>query len=509
MVFSIRYTHFATRLTNGSPGGQNILDLIIIGGGINGAGIARDAAGRGLSVALFEQDDLGEHTSSASTKLIHGGLRYLEHFEFRLVREALIERESLLRIAPHIIWPLEFHLPHSRAMRPAWLIRAGLFLYDHLAKREFLQASRTLRLKSNPTLKPTIKKAFSYADCWVEDSRLVILNAMDAHLRGATIHPRTKVLSARPDGKTWHVETTAGAFKSRALINAAGPWVSEVLNHTIGRNTQSSVRLIKGSHIITKRLYPERHAYILQNPDKRIVFVIPYEDDFSLIGTTDIPHESILEKPQATEAEIQYLCDSVNRYFKSPITPEDTIWTYSGVRPLFDDHSKSASAITRDYVLELDTASGAPLLSIFGGKITTYRKLAEHALEKLLPAMGQKPGKSWTATAALPGGLIENFPEFERLLRVRNGHLDPANLHRLAYSYGTLTDLFVNQDMGEDFGAGLHQSEVDYLVKQEWARTPEDILFRRTKLGLHTQEDTSEKLSRYLKTKATGLKLLA
>jgi glycerol-3-phosphate dehydrogenase len=491
------------------PEAKKIFDLIIIGGGINGAGIARDAAGRGLSVALFEQDDLGEHTSSASTKLIHGGLRYLEHFEFRLVREALIERESLLRIAPHIIWPLEFHLPHSRAMRPAWLIRAGLFLYDHLAKREFLQASRTLRLKSNPTLKPTIKKAFSYADCWVEDSRLVILNAMDAHLRGATIHPRTKVLSARPDGKTWHVETTAGAFKSRALINAAGPWVSEVLNHTIGRKTQSSVRLIKGSHIITKRLYPERHAYILQNPDKRIVFVIPYEDDFSLIGTTDIPHESILEKPQATEAEIQYLCDSVNRYFKSPITPEDTIWTYSGVRPLFDDHSKSASAITRDYVLELDTASGAPLLSIFGGKITTYRKLAEHALEKLLPAMGQKPGKSWTATAALPGGLIENFPEFERLLRVRNGHLDPANLHRLAYSYGTLTDLFVNQDMGEDFGAGLHQSEVDYLVKQEWARTPEDILFRRTKLGLHTPEDTSEKLSRYLKTKATGLKLLA
>jgi glycerol-3-phosphate dehydrogenase len=491
------------------PEAKKIFDLIIIGGGINGAGIARDAAGRGLSVALFEKDDLGEHTSSASTKLIHGGLRYLEHFEFRLVREALIERERLLRIAPHIIWPLEFLLPHSRTMRPAWMIRAGLFLYDHLAKREFLPASRTIRIKSSATLKPSVKKAFCYADCWVEDSRLVILNAMDAHLRGAKIFPRTKVLSARPDGKIWQLETTEGLFKSRALINAAGPWVSEVLNTTIGRNTTSAVRLIKGSHIITRRLYPERHAYILQNPDKRIVFVIPYEDDFSLIGTTDIPHESILEKPQATEAEIQYLCDSVNRYFKSPITPEDTIWTYSGVRPLFDDHSKSASAITRDYVLELDTASGAPLLSIFGGKITTYRKLAEHALEKLLPAMGQKPGKSWTATAALPGGLIENFPEFERLLRVRNGHLDPANLHRLAYSYGTLTDLFVNQDMGEDFGAGLHQSEVDYLVKQEWARTPEDILFRRTKLGLHTQEDTSEKLSRYLKTKATGLKLLA
>jgi glycerol-3-phosphate dehydrogenase len=479
-----------------------IFDLIIIGGGINGAGIARDAAGRGLSVALFEQNDLAEHTSSASTKLIHGGLRYLEHYEFRLVREALIEREILLRIAPHIIWPLEFWLPHGRNQRPAWMIRLGLFLYDHLARREVLPSSHAVRLKKSDILKPVYKKAFSYADCWVEDSRLVVLNAMDAAKRGAKIFTRTKVLSAQPQGRIWQVETEAGAYTSRAIVNAAGPWVSDVLTHTLGRNTAHGVRLVKGSHIITDRLYPDDQAFILQNPDKRIVFVIPYERKFSLIGTTDIPYDSDPAAVRIADDEIEYLCTSVNRYFKRAITADDVLWTFSGVRPLFDDHKSAASAVTRDYVLDLAKTPGwPPLLSVFGGKITTYRKLAEHALAKLLPAIDRKIGKSWTAGASLPGGDIQDFDEFEKMLRVRNGHLDAANLHRLAYSYGTLTERFVGYDMGEDFGGGLHRSEVDYLVKHEWARTAEDILWRRTKLGLHVPEDTPTRLGAYLSTK--------
>jgi glycerol-3-phosphate dehydrogenase len=482
-----------------------IFDLIIIGGGINGAGIARDATGRGLSVALFEQDDLAEHTSSASTKLIHGGLRYLEHFQFRLVREALVERERLLRIAPHIIWPLEFLLPHSRAHRPAWMIRIGLFLYDHMAKREFLAGSRSLRLPKQGTLKPMYKRAFSYADCWVEDSRLVVLNAMDAARRGAEIHTHTKVLSARSSGNVWHVETTAGEFRSHAIVNAAGPWVGQILNHAMGLNNAVGMRLIKGSHVITKKIYQEKQAYILQNPDKRIVFAIPYEQDYTLIGTTDIPFDSDPANVAIDEAEIQYLCDSVNRYIRNAITPDDVIWTYSGVRPLVDDRKSSASDVTRDYVIDLTkNADTPPVLSIFGGKITTYRKLAEHALEKLLPAMGRPVGKSWTADSYLPGGNIQDFPEFKKMLRVRNGHLDAATIHRLAYSYGTLTESFTGYDMGEDFGGGLYRSEIDYLVKYEWARTAEDILWRRTKLGLHVEPATETRLSEYLSVQVTA-----
>jgi len=477
----------------------SIFDLIIIGGGINGTGIARDAAGRGLSVALFEQDDLAEHTSSASTKLIHGGLRYLERYQFRLVREALVERERLLRIAPHIIWPLEFLLPHSRAQRPAWMVRLGLFLYDHLAKREFLAGSRSVRLPKHGTLKPLYKKAFCYEDCWVEDSRLVVLNAMDAARRGAEIHTRTKVLSARPDCGIWRVQTASGPFEAGAIVNAAGPWVAQILNQAIGLNSTCGIRLVKGSHIITKKIYPEKQAYILQNPDKRIVFAIPYERDYTLIGTTDIPYDSDPADVQIGEDEITYLCESVNRYFAVPVLPRDAIWTFSGVRPLFDDHKSSASAVTRDYVLDLTNTDGMPpVLSVFGGKITTYRKLAEHALEKLLPALGKPIGKSWTANAYLPGGNIQDFPEFKRMLRVQNGHLDPATIHRLAYSYGTLTECFIGYDMGEDFGGGLYRSEIDYLVKYEWARTAEDILWRRTKLGLHVPEDTEARLTAYL-----------
>jgi glycerol-3-phosphate dehydrogenase len=482
-----------------------IFDLIIIGGGINGAGIARDAAGRGLSVALFEQNDLAEHTSSASTKLIHGGLRYLEHYEFRLVREALIERERLLRIAPHIIWPLEFLLPHSRAHRPAWMIRIGLFLYDHLAKREFFAGSRSLRLPKNGTLKPIYKRAFSYPDCWVEDSRLVVLNAMDAARRGAEIRTRTKVLSARSSGNAWHVETTAGGFNARAIVNAAGPWVDHILSQAIGVNSAVRVRLIKGSHIITRKIYPEKQAYILQNPDRRIVFAIPYERDYTLIGTTDIPFESDPASVAIDEAEIQYLCSSVNRYFRNAITPDDVIWTYSGVRPVFDDHKNAASDVTHDYVLDLiKKPDTPPVLSVFGGKITTYRKLAEHALEKLLPAIGKPLGKSWTAGSYLPGGNIPDFPEFKRMLRLRNGHLDAATIHRLAYSYGTLTEGFTGYDMGEDFGGGLYRSEIDYLVKHEWARTAEDILWRRTKLGLHVEPETETRLADYLSALVTA-----
>jgi glycerol-3-phosphate dehydrogenase len=442
---------------------------------------------------------LAEHTSSASTKLIHGGLRYLEHGEFRLVREALIERENLLRIAPHIIWPLHFVLPHSSAQRPAWMIRLALFLYDHMAKREFLPASRGLRLKKNGTLKPSYRKAFRYADCWVEDSRLVVLNAMDAAIRGAQIRTRTKVLSGRADGKIWQVETTAGQFQARAIVNAAGPWVTQVLHTALGLKSEFSVRLIKGSHIITSKLYPENHAYILQNPDKRIVFAIPYERDYTLIGTTDIPYASDPAKVQIDEDEIRYLCDSVSQYFNLAVSPEDVLWTFSGVRPLFDDNKTPASAVTRDYILELSKNPGTPpVLSTFGGKITTYRKLAEHALERLLPAIGMPVGKSWTAGSYLPGGNIQDFSEFKKMLRVRNGHLDPATIHRLAYSYGTLTERFTGYEMGEDFGGGLYRSEIDYLVKYEWAQTVEDILWRRTKLGLHVTEGTEARLAKYL-----------
>ncbi|WP_408837155.1 glycerol-3-phosphate dehydrogenase [Acidocella sp.] len=479
-----------------------LTDLLIVGGGVNGAAIARDAAGRGLSVQLVEQHDLAQHTSSASTKLIHGGLRYLEYYEFRLVREALIEREKLLGIAPHIIWPLEFVLPHEKHLRPAWMIRAGLFLYDHLAKRKALPASRAISFAAHPAggvLQPSYKRGFTYADCWVEDSRLVVLNAMDAAERGAQINTRCKLLSARPEGGLWLARTEAGPIAARAMVNAAGPWVAEVLSRKLGRNTENNVRMIKGSHIVTKRLYEGEEAFILQNPDGRIVFVIPYERNFSLIGTTDVPFDADPDKVEISPEETAYLCAAVSRYFRKPVTPADVVWSYAGVRPLYDDNATEAKAVTRDYVLDLthDEAT-PPLLSVFGGKITTSRKLAEHALEKLLPAMGRPVGSSWTGDAVLPGG---DFTDFNKYLTEFQGRFPslPLDLaRRLVRAYGTRAERFAGTNMGEDLGGGVSEAELAYLARHEWVRSAEDVLWRRSRLGLHVPEGTAARIDDYL-----------
>jgi glycerol-3-phosphate dehydrogenase len=498
----------------------NPVDLLIIGGGINGAGIARDAVGRGRSVLLVEQHDLAAHTSSASTKLVHGGLRYLEYYEFRLVREALMERERLLKMAPHIIWPLEFVLPHSKEQRPAWMVRAGLFLYDHLAKRERLQASKAVRFGPDPAgphpaariLKPEYRRGFTYADCWVEDSRLVVLNAMAAAERGADIRTRTKLIAARPEGPIWRaiIQDETGrreTVTARAMVNAAGPWVGEILSAKLGRNNAKTVRMVKGSHIIVKRLYDGDFAFILQNPDKRIVFAVPYEHDFTLIGTTDIPYEDDPAAVTISEDETNYLCESVSRYFREAVTPADVVKTYSGVRPLYDDQAENASAVTRDYVLDVDGGGSQPaLLSVFGGKITTFRKLAEHALEKLLPVMGHEVGAGWTSGTPLPGGDMPgaNFDSYLTTVTTKYPGLPAPLLRRLVRAYGTrsaqILGAAVNQaDLGVDFGGGLTAAEVDYLVAHEWARTPEDILWRRSKLALHVPVDTAAKLATYLK----------
>jgi glycerol-3-phosphate dehydrogenase len=478
------------------------VDLLIVGGGINGAGIARDAAGRGLSVVLVEQDDLASHTSSASSKLIHGGLRYLEYAEFRLVREALSERERLLGIAPHIIRPLEFVLPHAPHLRPAWVIRAGLFLYDHLGRRRRLPASRGLSFAGHPAgrvLRPEYRRGFSYADCWVEDSRLVVLNAADAARHGAIIGTRTKLLRARPQEGLWRAETGGGEIAARAIVNAAGPWVAEVLSARLGRPVEKGVRLIQGSHIVVKRLHQGEHAFILQNPDGRIVFVIPFEQRFSLIGTTDIPFSGDPGRIAISAEETLYLCDSVNRYFRTPISPDDVVWSYAGVRPLFDDHAKDAKAITRDYVLDLEQGDGMPpLLSVYGGKITTYRKLAEHALAKLLPALGRRVGSSWTAAEPLPGGDFADFDAYLSEFRARYRAVDATTARRLVRAYGTRAEVIAGGDIGADLGGGLSEAEVDYLVREEFAKEPEDILWRRSKLGLHVAHETAVRLARQL-----------
>ena len=479
-------------------------DLLIIGGGINGAGIARDAAGRGLGVCLVEQDDLAGHTSAASTKLIHGGLRYLEYYEFRLVREALAERERLLAIAPHIVWPMRFVLPMAPGMRPAWMIRLGLFLYDHIGGRKTLPGSRAIRLAGTGDgagLNATAGRGFVYSDCWVEDSRLVVLNAMDAAERGASIRTRTRLVSAHREAGAWHATLSSDGeettVQARMLVNAAGPWVGQVLSGALGQNTAARTRLVKGSHIVVPRLYEGEHAYLLQNPDKRVIFVIPYERDFSLIGTTDLPWTQEAGPVAISPEEIVYLCDAVSRWFTKPVTPADMVWSYAGVRPLHDDGAESASAVTRDYVLELDAPEGAaPALSIYGGKITTYRRLAEAALAKL-----GVPGASWTGTAALPGGDIPGggFAAFAADLAAAYPFLPPATAHRLARAYGTRATTLLGQaaslaDLGEDFGGGLSQAELTYLTTHEFARTPQDVLWRRSKLGLHTPPGTAGRL---------------
>ena len=496
-----------TEQTGNSP----IYDLLVIGGGINGAGIARDAAGRGLSVLLCEQDDLAAHTSSASTKLIHGGLRYLEYYEFGLVRKSLQEREVLLRAAPHIIRPLSFVMPHNPGLRPAWMIRAGLFLYDHLGKRDLLPGSQSIDLRAHAAgqpLKPELTKGFMYADAWVEDARLVVLTALDAAERGAKILTHTRCVSARRYADMWDVtlqpagDQPAQVVRCRVLVNAAGPWVMSVLDKVLGKQSQRHMRLAKGSHIIVRRLFEHDHAYLLQNADKRILFAIPYERDFTLIGTTDVEYEGDPANVAITNEEIGYLCKMANQYFAHEISPADVIWTYSGVRPLLADETANLSAVTRDYLLESDAMSErAPLLSVFGGKITTYRRLAEEALDSLAISLSHmKP--AWTASAPLPGGDIPNadFDGFLTEFRRANAWLPEPLARRYARAYGTRVDRLLAgarslAELGEDFGDGVYEAEIGYLVSQEWATTAEDVLWRRSKLGLHVSADTARRVA--------------
>ena len=483
------------------PAPDPIYDLAIIGGGINGAGIARDAAGRGWSVYLCEQGDLGSATSSASTKLIHGGLRYLEHYEFRLVREALMEREVLWAIAPHIVWPLRFVLPHHRGLRPAWLLRLGLFLYDHIGGRRALPATKTLDLRQDPAghpLKPAFTRGFEYSDCWVEDSRLVVLNARDAADRGATIETRTRCLSAERTGETWTItvqsNTHQRTLRARTLVNAAGPWVAETLGTVIRANAPAKIRLVQGSHIVIRRKYPHDRCYIFQNADSRIFFAIPYERDFTLIGTTDHDWQGAPGAVKISDDEITDLCAGASAYFREPVTPADVVWTYTGVRPLYDDGATAAQEATRDYVLSLDAPEGqGALLSVFGGKITTHRRLAEAALEKLAPHLPPPHGApaGWTGKSPLPGG---DFPKqgFETLLaetRARAPFLPEPTARRLVRAYGTKTAILLNgatrlEDLGPTLGADLTEAEIRYLQTHEFARTAEDIVWRRSKLGL-------------------------
>lgn len=481
------------------------VDLFVIGGGINGAGIARDAAGRGLSVMLCEKDDLAQGTSSRSGKLVHGGLRYLEYYEFRLVREALIEREVLLASAPHIIWPMRFVLPHSPDDRPAWLVRLGLFLYDNLGGRKRLPGTRMLNLRTAPEgapIKDSFPRGFEYSDCWVDDARLVVLNALDAKARGATVLTRTACLSARRENGLWLVEIRderSGAVttvRAKALVNAAGPWVNDVVQRVAGQNSTRNVRLVKGSHIVVPKFWEGRQAYLVQNTDKRVIFINPYQNDMALIGTTDIPYDGRPEEVKADASEIDYLIKVVNRYFKRQLTPQDVVYSFSGVRPLYDDNADNPSAVTRDYIFELDAPSGgAPLLSVFGGKITTFRKLAEHALEKIRPFFPAMK-KGWTAQSALPGGDIANA-DFEQFLGDLHGEfpwLSPSLLKHYARSYGTraralLADAKSEADLGRRFGADFYQCEADFLTRTEWAESAADILERRTKHGLHLSDE--------------------
>jgi glycerol-3-phosphate dehydrogenase len=488
-------------------------DLLIIGGGINGAGIARDAAGRGLSVMLVEKNDLAAATSSASSKLIHGGLRYLEQYEFRLVAEALSEREVLLNIAPHLVHPLRFVMPHVPELRARWMIRAGLYLYDHLARRTRLPASHGVTLRASPygaALKPALTKGFVYADCRVDDARLVVANALAARELGAEILTRTECIFAKRGNGCWQAslrgaDGTLRSVNASAIVNAAGPWVKQVLNERLHQPSRDNVKLVKGSHIVVARQYEGDHAYILQNDDRRVIFMIPYEQRFTLIGTTDIAVAGDPSNPAASAEEIAYLCRAANRYLARPVALADVIWHYAGVRPLYDDGTADPSAITRDYTLRLDADDGvAPVLSVFGGKITTYRKLAEHALGKLqdwFPAMRQ----AWTAGTPLPGGeLAAGFDHFAEIeLPHRYPWLPDPVRRALAHRHGAGIDTVLNgarspEDLGAYFGAELFAREVDYLIEREWARTAEDILYRRTKTGLHLTVEQRAAVDNYV-----------
>ncbi|MBV9360920.1 MAG: glycerol-3-phosphate dehydrogenase [Betaproteobacteria bacterium] len=469
-----------------------MVDLLVIGGGINGAGIARDAAGRGLSVVLVERGDLAGGTSSASSKLIHGGLRYLEQFEFRLVAEALAERETLLRVARHLVWPARFIAPHvtprQPGVRPRWMIRIGLFLYDHLARRSLLAGSAAVRLDAAPYrsgLKPELRHGFIYSDCRVDDARLVIANALDAERRGARILVRTECLSARRIEGAWEAALADGErVRARALVNAAGPAVKSFLDERAERPSKDNVRLVRGSHIVLPKLYEGDHAFILQNDDGRVVFMIPYEDAYTLVGTTDVP-QADLEPPAATDEEVAYLCRAVNRYLALPVQPSQVLWRYAGVRPLHDDGSADPSAVTRDYTLRVeDEAGAAPVLSVYGGKITTYRKLAEHALDELRPYFPGLRG-SWTGDSALPGSDFRDRQEALREVRERYARVPDDVVHAVFRRHGSLAPEVLGDGItGEHYGAGLCEREVDYFKRREWAREAADVLWRRTKAGL-------------------------
>ena len=491
------------------------VDLLVVGGGINGTGIARDAAGRGLKVLLCEQHDLAQHTSSASSKLVHGGLRYLEQYEFRLVRESLGEREVLLRAAPHIVHPMRFVMPHVPALRPAWMIRAGLFLYDYLARRDTLPGSHGIDLRTPPfndglNANAGLSKGFIYSDCWVDDARLVIANARAAADLGATVLTRTCCTAAHREGPRWRATLQAEnalpiAVTSRALVNVTGPWAKQFINKNIYLTTPFALKLVKGSHIVVPRLYQGEHAFILQNDDRRVVFVYPYEQRYTLIGTTDVEHIGEPGECAASAEEIAYLCRAANRYFARSITAADVVWSYCGIRPLFDDGAKNVSTITRDYTLRVEgDADTAPVLSVFGGKITTYRKLAEHALEKLaewFPRMKEP----WTQRALLPGGDLGGLTpdEFRHQLQDDYPALPAELLRSLAHRHGSavcavLGDAKTTTDLGEYFGGHLYACEVDYFVAHEWARNADDILWRRTKAGLHANASQKQALARHM-----------
>ncbi len=494
--------------------------MLVVGGGINGAGIARDLAGRGLSVVLCEKDDLASHTSSSSTKLIHGGLRYLEYYEFSLVRKALQEREVLLRSAPHIMWPLRFVMPHDPSMRPVWMVRMGLFLYDHLARREILPPSEVVALHNHPAgapIKPQFRKGFVYSDGWVNDARLVVLNALDAQAHGATILTRTACTTARIDGNNWMATLQpsrgqATQIKARAIVNAAGPWASEFLREHLKRPDSQGLRLVKGSHIVVRKLFDHPYAYIFQNSDKRIIFVIPYEDDFTLIGTTDVEIHGDPSAAMIDETEMSYLCEQASRYMAKPVTRADVVWSYSGVRPLLDDASGDPSAVTRDYLLEMNDTQ-VPLLTIWGGKITTFRKLAEEASDMLCKVLGAaKP--AWTAEKFLPGGdlndtiqmtgqPIDDFAAFSQGLALRFPWLRESLRIRYARAYGARIALLLGntksmQDMGAEIAPEFYEIEAQYLQQHEWAETAQDMLWRRSKLGLHMSAPAREQVESWL-----------
>ena len=487
-------------------------DILVIGGGINGTGIARDAAGRGLEVVLCEKDDLAQHTSSSSTKLIHGGLRYLEHYDFLLVRHALQEREVLLKSAPHIIWPLRFLLPHHKALRPWWLIRLGLFLYDNIGGRKLLPRSRGVDLRKHiggAALKTEFTRAFEYSDCWVQDARLVVLNARDAQNRGARILTGTKCTALERHSNYWLAKLTDSRdgqvvnLRVRAVVNATGPWVEQTLQFDETVDSDAGVRLVKGSHIIVPKIFEHEYPYIFQNADGRVVFAIPFERDYTLLGTTDVEISGDPNDVSIDDTEVKYICDAINKYFQTPVDPEDIVWSYSGVRPLFDDQSKSASKVTRDYVLQLDD-DGPAIVSVFGGKITTYRKLSEEVVDILKKPMNFDAG-AWTAGATLPGGDMENsnYSNFLKACRQTYHWLDEILVGDYSRNYGTEIKVLLQgcssmDDLGENFGGNLFEREVAYLIDYEWAESAEDILWRRTKKGLCLPEETHARLQSWM-----------